>query len=68
MKKVIACIAFLIGLALVICEVSTDDFYVMQLHQDHTLNWLQIVIGILMCIPFPVVVNKEDKYGSRKAF
>ena len=66
MKKVIACIAFLIGLALVICEVSTDDFYVMQLHQEHTLNWLQIMIEILMCIPLPVLLNKEGKHDTRK--
>lgn len=66
MKKVIAVIACLIGFGLIICAAGTDDYYVMHLHQEHSLNWLQEVIGILMCIPLPVILNKEGEHGSGK--
>lgn len=59
--KVIATVAFFIGLILVFCAVGTDDFYEMELHQPHTLNYTQIIIGLLLCIPFPVILNKEEK-------
>ena len=57
MKKIkaLAMIAFLVGIILIFGAVGTDDFYVMEMHQAHTLDWKLLIIGFLLCVPFPVV-------------
>lgn len=53
--KTLAIIAFLVGIILIFGAVGTDDFYVMELHQDHVLNWWQVVTGALLCVPLPLI-------------
>ena len=49
--QIIAAAAFVVGFILIVGAVGTDDYYVMELHQMHTLQMWQIVKGLLLCMP-----------------
>lgn len=59
--KVLAVIFWLIGLTLILLTVGTDDYYVMQLHQEPSDSWLIIILGCILCIPLPIVLNRKEK-------
>ena len=66
--KILTVILFMAGLLLIVGAIGEDDFFLMELHQEHTLNWIQIIVGFLMEIPFVFMANCEDKkHAKRKA-
>lgn len=66
--KIFSVIVFMAGMLLIIGAVGEDDFYLMELQQAHSFNWIQILIGFLMQIPFVIVANREErKHAKRKA-
>lgn len=64
--KIFSAIVFVAGMLLIIGAVGEDDFYLMELQQAHSLNWIQILLGILMQIPFVIVANCEDKKHAKR--
>jgi len=58
--KKIACFTFLIGIILIFGAVGTDDFYVIELHQAHTLCWWQVLLGFALLLPLPII---NDRWG-----
>jgi hypothetical protein len=38
------------GYMAAILAISTDDYYVMELHQYHAIDWRMILIGILIAM------------------
>lgn len=59
--KIISAAFFLIGFAMVLCEVSTDDYFLMELHQEHNMNYVLLIAGVLMWIPMTIIAIKEGK-------
>jgi len=64
--KALAGVTFVVGMFLIMTAVGTDDFYVMELQQAHTMNFGQVVLGLIMCVPFPVI-NHVGGANDRKA-
>lgn len=58
--KNLACLAFVVGIILIFGAVGTDDFYVLELHQEHVLCWWQILLGGALCLPLPII---NDVWG-----
>lgn len=56
-------VAMIIGLILVFGAIGTDDFYLMELHQAHDLEYVKIIIGVLMCLPVILHNVKGSWYG-----
>lgn len=59
--KIIAALSFMIGFMLVAGAIGTDDFYTMELHQQHALQLTHVIIGLLMCLPV-VLISKVNDY------
>ena len=62
MKNLVG-IAFVIGLILIIGAIGTDDFYLMELHQAHDLEYGKIIIGCTMCLPMFVRIMGYRHHG-----
>ena len=58
--KIIAMLAFIIGFIVIAGAIGTDDFYIMELHQPHTLDAVRIAAGMLLCFPILLVNNHES--------
>ena len=54
--KTIAAIAFMIGFVLILSEAGADDLMT-ELHQEHAVNTLKMLFGLLLCLPLPLVMN-----------
>lgn len=53
--KKISCVVFVVGIILIFGAVGTDDFYVIEMHQAHALNWWQIFVGCVCLLPLPII-------------
>ena len=53
--KILTMVMFSIGFMLMAGAIGTDDFYVLQLHQPHSFQWLQAVIGMMLCLPVLII-------------
>ena len=57
--RILKTIAFIIGMIMIFMTVGTDDFYTLAMHQEHHLHIVFMFLGVLMCIPFSVMMSKE---------
>lgn len=58
--KKISCVLFVVGIILIFGAVGTDDFYVIEMHQEHAIEIWQILLGIALCVPLPII---NDVWG-----
>lgn len=58
--KVLSGIIFAVGLFMIIGEVGTDDFYTMELHMEHSINWVRIMLGFMLLLPAAVIGVREN--------
>jgi hypothetical protein len=52
------------GYMAAILAISTDDYYVMELHQYHAMNWRMILIAILIAMIGAMIQNFSRKEKS----
>lgn len=63
--KIFTAIIFIIGMMLIITEAGMDDLMVMELHQDHDLNFIKLCFGILMMLPLPYALSMERNRNGK---
>ena len=56
--KTISAIAFALGVILIIGAAGTNDM-MNELQQPHSVNWLQVIGGLLLMLPLPIVNMKK---------
>ena len=49
------------GYMAAILAISTDDYYVMELHQYHAMNWRMILIAILIAMIGAMIRKKKAR-------
>lgn len=58
--KTAAGIAFALGFILVLGAAGASDM-AMEMQQAHNINWLQILGGILLMLPLPIIKCRCDR-------
>lgn len=56
--KIIAGIAFALGLFLILGAAGASDMAI-KMHQAHQVNWLQLIGGVLLMLPLPILNMKK---------
>ena len=62
--KILFGIMLAVGIVLVIGAVGADDLAV-ELDQAHSLDWIQIIVGFLMMLPF-VIINVRKRHDRKR--
>lgn len=58
--KIAAGIAFALGFILILGAAGASDM-AMEMQQAHNINWLQILGGLILMLPLPIIKSRCDR-------